>query len=83
MKIKLGLFLNVSITKTAALLDDTRELFFTGITIGQFGFGLIASKERLLTPRALDGATVSPIERDWSGDVEDEAWAYLQEPPRQ
>lgn len=27
--------------------------------------------------RAADGAKLSPIERDWSGEVEDKAWAYL------
>lgn len=32
--------------------------------------------------RAADGAKLSPIERDWSGEVEDKAWAYLQKPPR-
>jgi len=31
--------------------------------------------------RAADGAKLSPIERNWSGEVEDEAWAYLQKPP--
>lgn len=34
------------------------------------------------TKRAIDGATVSPIERDWSGEEEDKAWAHLQKPPR-
>jgi len=31
---------------------------------------------------APDGANADPIERDWSGDAEDKAWAYLQDPPR-
>jgi hypothetical protein len=35
---------------------------------------------RLLTQRAADGSILSPIERDWSGEVEDEAWAYLHRP---
>ena len=34
------------------------------------------------TKRAIDGAMVSPIERDWSGEEEDKAWAHLQKPPR-
>ena len=34
------------------------------------------------TKRAVDGAMVSPIERDWSGEEEDKAWAHLQKPPR-
>lgn len=34
------------------------------------------------TQRAVDWATVSPIERDWSSEEEDKAWAYLQKPPR-
>jgi len=25
---------------------------------------------------------LSPIERDWSGEIENEAWAHLQKPPR-
>lgn len=49
---------------------------------GAMPFVVRSSELSQPTKRAIDGATVSPIERDWSGEVEDEAWAYLQKPPR-
>ncbi len=38
---------NQSISKVSSLLDGKRELFFTGLTVGQFGIGFIASKARI------------------------------------
>lgn len=35
-----------------------------------------------LTKRAIGETVAPPIERDWSGEEEDKAWAHLQKPPR-
>ncbi len=57
----MGLILNAPVKKTAVmLLDKNREILFTGVTIGQFGFGVLVSKERNLTPFAADFAICAP-----------------------
>ena len=41
------MFINAPVTKAADLLKDKRrELWFSGITIGQWGFGFLVSKKR-------------------------------------
>ena len=42
----------------------------------------LAEQEAAQQSVQLTGAMVSPIERDWSGEEEDKAWAHLQKPPR-
>lgn len=52
----MGLFWKAPINKTVHLLENSgkRELFWYGITIGQIGFGVLASVERQPTKRAAD-----------------------------
>lgn len=52
----MGLFWKAPIHKTVALLDQSgkRELFWYGVTIGQIGFGFLASEKRQPTQRAAD-----------------------------
>ncbi len=50
------------IGKTSDLLElsGNRELFWYGVTIGQIGFGVLASEKRQPTKRATDGFTAVP-----------------------
>ena len=52
----MALFWKAPIHKTVALLDESskRELFWYGVTIGQIGFGILASEKRQPTKRAVD-----------------------------
>lgn len=52
----MALILNVSVNKTVDLLETSgkRELFWYGVTIGQFGFGVLVSRLRQPTKRAAD-----------------------------
>ena len=52
----MGLFWKAPINKTVHLLEASgkRELFWYGITIGQIGFGVLASVERQPTKDAVD-----------------------------
>jgi hypothetical protein len=64
-----------------------KRLLENGVNISLAGIPIVEEvlneeDERRRTQHALDVATVSPIERDWAGEVEDNAWAYLQDPPR-
>lgn len=53
----MGLILNAPVKKTAVLLlDANREINFTGVTIGRFGFGVLINKKRNLAPFAADFA---------------------------
>lgn len=54
-------FWKTSINKTVALLEESgkRELFWYGVTIGQFGFGVLTSIERQPTPLAPDVANAT------------------------
>ena len=80
----MGLFWKAPIHKTVTLLDESgkRELFWYGVTIGQIGFGILASEKRQPTQRAVDGAKVAPhCEHGWNGNCPE--CSAVQTPPRQ
>lgn len=44
-KLGLSLWLNAPMLKTIRFLSGIREIFFTGITIGQIGIGIVISRK--------------------------------------
>jgi hypothetical protein len=51
--LKNNFFWNVSINKTVHIIEEVSELFWYGVSIGNFGFGFLIKRP---TPRALDAA---------------------------
>jgi hypothetical protein len=56
---------NAPVGKTVDLLEisDKRELFWYGVTVGQVGFGLLVSRLRQPTKRAMDVACTCGAKR--------------------
>ena len=62
----MALIWKAPIRKTVSLLNESgkRELFWYGVTIGQIGFGVLASEKRQPTKRAVDLLSCPQCEGD-------------------